>query len=102
MQEETPKVPKTMEEELKLLIEATNFVLSNTNGKSDPLRALHREGKLTFDFVLSETEKILIGQSSLSSGKRAAVRALFDTAVRQFEERQRDANKTTQTESDGI
>lgn len=79
------KVPKTPEEQLAQLIEATCLVFENTQQKSNPLVALWREGNLNFDFVMKEMELISQKKSNLSAGKRAAILSLVQTSVAQFD-----------------
>lgn len=83
------KVPKTEEEQLKQLIEATNLTMKNSISiKSNPIKALCREGLLTYEFVMSELSKIAAKTSTLSAGKRAAIALIARVAHNQFMEAQ--------------
>lgn len=85
-------VPKTPEEELQLLIEATDHVFKSAPFmKSNPLVTIWREGNLNMNFIMAEIELIAQKKSKLSAGKREAVEALVAQAIYQFQARQQEA-----------
>lgn len=91
-------VPKTPEEELQLLIEATDHVFKSAPFmKSNPLVAIWREGNLNMNFIMAEIELIAQKKSKLSAGKREAVEALVAQAIYQFQARQQEAVKQEET-----
>ena len=102
--EETRKVPKTVGEELALLIQAMSRTFENAGYvKSDPMVALWRDGQMTTGFVLSELPLIQQKRSDLPAGKRAAIVALASAAVRLFDGRRKakDEVKENQTRENG-
>lgn len=86
-------VPKTVEEELQRLIEATCHVFrfGGKPGKSNPLWAMYRDGELTYENVMKQAEAIRDHRSDLSAGKRQAVIILAKQAVAQFNARQKQS-----------
>lgn len=89
------KVPKTIEEQLDQLIEGTaNLFKANPGMKSNPLKALWRDGNLNKEFILREAELITQRKSTLSSNTRKVVITLLQTADMLFKQ-----NLTSQTVS---
>lgn len=98
----TYPVPKTPEQQLQQLIEATCFVFQNSIGmKSNPLMSLWREGKLNYAFVVTELKKIQEHKSDLSSNKRRALIELAHVALTQFRKNQQDDKTEPKTANNG-
>lgn len=96
----THPVPKTPEQELQTLIEATNYVFKHQGHmKSNPLVAIWREGNLNLEWVMTEIELIRQKKSKLSAGKREAVCALVAAAISQFQQRTLTETKEKETET---
>lgn len=95
-------VPKTPEQQLAQLIEATCFTFKHSVGmKSNPLMSLWREGKLNYEYVVTELKLIHEHKSSLSSNKRRALQALAHIALEQFRKSNPDFNFNKKSDNNG-